>query len=352
DIDTTIYKAKEPLDLFINFLRTADDSAGAAYWNKAEVENYGKSNYFLVENEINRGTENYLHFIKMAATIRIMSIRKIDNFYKIRYMLCFNDPKLGEILEEFYHIYAGYENGSLKLYNPLPINATLYCNSKTVGYVKYHYPKYHKFNNELAEKQNVFLQKMSKRFNMKLDTVDYYFAATREELDRLRGYDWRVGSSGEEIPEGKAKPENNTVFCTGLGEYCPHELIHIFFIPKFPDAHFWFHEGLATFLDGSRGYDLNWHLKKLNLYLKNHPEIDLTNMLKYRTIDQYTDFRYALGGFLMKLAYEKGGDALMEKLLQSGKSQDNFYATIEHNLGVQRKDLNIFIREELDKSFR
>ena len=72
-------------------------------------------------------------------------------------------------VQYIFHVYAGIENGKLKLFNPLEINTKLNFNSTTIGYIKYHYPKFHNFNYELAKKQNVYLTDLSKNFKVNID---------------------------------------------------------------------------------------------------------------------------------------------------------------------------------------
>jgi hypothetical protein len=43
----------------------------------------------------------------------------------------------------------------------------------------------------------------------------------------------------------------------------------------------------------------------MNNHLVKHSKIDLNNMLELRSLDQYTDYRYALGDFIMREAFKK-----------------------------------------------
>jgi len=243
------------------------------------------------------------------------------------------------------------ENGKLKLFNPLEINTKLNFKSTTIGYIKYHYPKFHKFNYELAKKQSDYLFELSNKFKVDIDTVDYYFSNTNSELLEVRGFDFLIGNSGEKIPSGRADPANRIVYASGIGEYYPHELIHFLLNPKFPNCHLWINEGVATYFGMSRGKELDWHLRKVNKYLIEHPEINLSEMLRLKTLDQYTDYRYVLGGWIIKKAFEKGGYELVKKMMNSGKTKIDFYNAIEKHLGIKQHDLNNKIRKELSKEY-
>jgi len=351
DIDTNVFKISEPLNLWLDFLNTKDDSLGSKYWNSREVNKYGETSYFLIEKELQFGMDNYLKLLSYS-NIKILSIKKIDEYFKITSIMEFKPKEKICNIQYIFHVYAGMENGELKLFNPLDINTTLNFNTTTIGYIKYHYPKFHNFNYELAEKQNNYLVELSENFKVKIDTVDYYFANTSTELLRARGFDFLIANSGAEIPSGKADPKNRIVYASGIGEYYPHELIHFLLNPHFPNCHLWINEGVATYFGMSRGKQLDWHLKKMNKHLLEHPEINLNNMLELRTLDQYTDYRYVLGGWLIKKAFEKGSYELVKKMMNVGKEDMDFYNAIEQFLEIPREELNSIIRTELKEKYK
>ncbi|MBL4669430.1 MAG: hypothetical protein JKY30_09235 [Flavobacteriales bacterium] len=350
DIDTTVFKVAEPLNLWLDFLNTKDDSLGSKYWNSKEVKKYGETSYFLIEKELQFGMDNYLKLLSYS-NIKILSVKKIDEYFKITSIMEFKPKEKTCNVQYIFHVYAGIENGELKLFNPLEINTKLNFNSTTIGYIKYHYPKCHDFDYELAKKQNDYLIDLSEKFKVNIDTVDYYFANSNTELLKARGFDFLIANSGEEIPSGKADPKNRIVYASGIGEYYPHELIHFLLNPHFPNCHLWINEGVATYFGMSRGKELGWHLKKLNEHLLEHPEINLNNMLELKTLDQYTDYRYVLGGLIIKKAFEKGSYELVKKMMNAGKEDTDFYSVIEKYLGIKRQELNIIIRQELKEKY-
>jgi len=334
DIDTSIFKVSEPLNLWLDFLNTRDDSLGSKYWNSREVKKYGEKSYFLIEKELQFGMDNYLKLLSYS-DVKILSIKNFVEYFKITSIMEFKSKEGTCNVQYIFHVYAGMENGELKLFNPLAINTTLNFNTTTIGYIKYHYPKFHDFNYELAKEQSDYLVELSENFKVNIDTVDYYFANTNTELLRARGFDFLIANSGKEIPSGKADPKNKIVYASGIGEYYPHELIHFLLNPYFPNCHLWISEGVATYFGMSRGKELDWHLRKLKKYLIVHPEINLNNMLELKSLDQYTDFRYVLGGYLIKKTFEKGGFELVKKMMNAGKADLDFYNAIEKYIRIK-----------------
>jgi len=95
DIDTTVFKVAEPLNLWLDFLNTKDDSLGSKYWNIEEVKKYGQTSYFLIEKELQFGMDNYLKLLSYV-DIKVLSIKKIDRYFKITSIMEFK-PKEGII---------------------------------------------------------------------------------------------------------------------------------------------------------------------------------------------------------------------------------------------------------------
>jgi hypothetical protein len=137
------------------------------------------------------------------------------------------------------------------------------------------------------------------------------------------------------------------VFVNGSGEYYPHEIIHILLNPHYLKSHYWINEGIATYFGMSRGKELDWHLKKLQKHLNDHPEVDLNEMLALIRIDGTTGYSYVLGGYIVKRIFEKGGYPLLKEAMQMGRSEQDFYRLIKDFLGVKRKDINSAFREDI-----
>lgn len=343
DLDTTVWDVAEPLNLWLDFLKTADDSIGAAYWNSEEVEAAGGSDYFFLEKELNYGYPDFLLMLSYA-DIRIMSVRKRGEYYKITNILSFKNEEKSDI-HCIFHLYAGLENGEMKLFNALKVNSELMMKTAKVGFLTYHYPKNHEFDLEKAELQNHFLIALADSFDVPVVDVDYYFAETTEEIQKIKGMDFSYGDNGEDIPTGRANAKDRMVFTSGAGEYYPHEIIHVLLNPHYPNSHLWINEGVATYFGMSRGKSLEWHLKKLNNHLSTHPEIDLNKMLELRSIDSSTDYRYVLGGYIVQKIFERQGYEGLKKALSGGKEEKDFYRVLEDQLDLKKNELNETLRK-------
>lgn len=351
NIDTTIFKSfAAPLDLWLDFLHAESDSVGSKYWNQEELDKYGVNFYLLLRKPL--GCQDFHKVIKRSETT-IIDISQAGDVYKIKTLIAAPDKdKVTSRIVGIFNIHVKKENGSLKLYNALVQNTKDYFNTTTIGFINFHYPKTHQFNKELAKKQSDFYLQFSHDFDVPIYSVDYYFTANNEELLKLKGFDFSWGDVSNNIPSGVSYVQEKLIFTHGVGEYFPHEFVHILVTPIYYwDCHDWFDEGLATYYGMSRGKDLDWHLKRLIVHLNAHPEINLNSMTDLSAMDDYTNFSYSLGGYFMKKAFEKGGIPLQKKFLVTGKENRDFYNTIEKYLGIKKENLNEAIRRDLNELY-
>ncbi len=164
---------------------------------------------------------------------------------------------------------------------------------------------------------------------------------------RMLGFDFYVGESYNRGAGGLTDIANRIVYGAGQGERYPHEFVHVYINPFFPKAHYYFLEGYAALLGGSRGHELSWHMKRMQKYLKDHPDIDLDSLLMFPQFDSYTDPKYVFGGLLCKLALEKGGLPALKQLFSFGTEENDFYNAVQTVLGIRQQELNQFIRKKL-----
>ena len=340
-----VFQLNEPLQLWLNFLNCKSDKNGSKYWNANEVKLYSDSTYFQLRDLDYFDDGKIINSLNQGTTV--LSISKKDTLYKITSMLTF---KIDENLSStpfIFHVYASIEkeSGTLKLFNPFPINQKLMMQVKNYENINYVFPKYHVFDKSLAKKQMKKIAIVEKEFNIKLHQPTFIFTNDRSELYRLFGYDFNFQDAGEEIPFGRAFVSSNYVYACGIGENCPHELIHLLINPKWPNAHLWFIEGFATYFGESRGKDLDWHLNNFKKYYLAHPTEDFTGLLSKNNIDAISDYRYLIGGLFVKMTYEKGGTESVNRLMRYEDTDEGFYIALEKELGIKKEGINQFFKE-------
>ena len=347
--DLELFNINEPLQLWLNFLKSKDDKKGSQYWNSKEVKQYSDSTYFQLKDLDYFGDGKIIKTLNQGTTV--LSITKKDTLYKITSMLRFKVNDSVSTTPFIFHVYASIEkeSGLLKLYNPFPINQKLMMQEKSFENIRYVFPKYHEFNKSLAKEQKRKIAFVEKEFNLKLNYPTFIFTNNRSELYRLLGYDFNFLDIGDEKPFGHAFVQYNYVYACGNGEYFPHELIHLMINPTWPKAHGWFIEGFATYFGESRGKSLDWHLNNFKNYYLAHPTEDYSDLLSKRNIDDISGFQYVFGGLFVKLAYEKGGAESVKRLMTFEDNDTGFYQALEMVLGIKKEGINQFFKAYFNK---
>ena len=261
---------------------------------------------------------------------------------------------------------SGYSNilatlnvGVKRSNNRLVLVDMLYLNSNTLTQkkheeIEYFYAGKHKFNEALADKMLLENRKFAKFFDLNLKEIKFFIKDNTIEINNLRGFDYKYDMFNLSENSGLSNSTNRVIFSGNGSEYYSHELVHLYLDHKVNnEGHFWFHEGLATYLGDSRGYDLSWHLKEVKLYLDKIKETRSNEIFELPVmITEYTGLPYAIGGLICKLTDEKGGKDALMRLFTYGNSNENFYSAIESELGIKQQDLLNYIDNYLEKKFK
>lgn len=335
-VDSTDVETRQVMGLFENYLASnPQDKQQNPFWNKEEQDKY--KHFDFLEDEFQPS-------LYMGFPVHVLSIKFKKDLCQIKAQFSYCKENGRPYVLAIVNYIAKKENGKFRLYNSLTFNKQAWKNTK-VGIVDFYYPAYHQFNLEKAQELNNFVNQVCKDFGVQPEPFEYYLADDYDEIQELKGIDYYIGMGGKLSPKGKAS--DHKVYCGGLGEYYIHEVFHVQIDPHFPDQYFWVSEGIATLLGGSRGESLDWHIKRTNHFLQNHPDINLNDMLKLKNLDGQTSYHYVLGGLIAKKMLEKGGWSLLREFMSSGKTDEDYYKAIEKHLGVKKTDLNVYIREQL-----
>lgn len=239
--------------------------------------------------------------------------------------------------------YIGFDDsGKPYFISPLDINTKNRKQTQRRN-ITFIYPSGHTFSAIKADSLIGRVKKLENDWSLKPIAIRYYFTDNKEELQKLRGFDFVLGMGGRERPSGMADDKNNIIYASGLGENYFHEVVHVYLNPKFP--HSPLREGLATFYGGSFGKDLSWHLKHLNDYLQVHPEVDLNNFRDFWYLDEYTNPNYVIEALLCLLAYQKDGLTGLKRIMAYTSLEEIFSKEFQ----VQPSGWNVFIRNALQK---
>lgn len=245
---------------------------------------------------------------KMGSTRTVLYVKPDSNYTQIKTLFAWVDTlNTVSVLAITNHYIMSNKQGNLKFISPLQVIGDSW-QTKTVRNITYTYPPNHTFNKLKADSMIASIERLEKDWDLKPISIHYYFAATKDEIQKLRGFDYSLDMGNRDKPSGISDDKNNVVFCSGLGEDYFHEVVHIYLNHIYPKSPL--REGLAVFYGGSMGHNLQWHIQRLKAYLQLHPEIDLNSIDKshyFSYLDNYTNPQSTLRGLICALAYKKSG---------------------------------------------
>ena len=337
-VDTANVEIVAAIRLWENYLSSRPDSIyDNPYWSQVDKSRY---KYFDL---LRSAFSPNLYALAAGYKPTVLSVSETEGGWIVRTLFSaviksgFANPLA------ITNVLARREHGALRLCNILPHNAHQW-QRRQVGSITFWCPPAHEFDEMKAHQMNRFTDSLATLFDVPIIPVDYYFADDIATVQRLRGLDFVMGEGNTRQTSGFADVGNRIVYSGSGSEWYPHEFVHLYANPLFPNAHGYFLEGLAALLGGSRDRPLSFHIKRAHEYLQEHPEIDLNNFFEFWYLDNLTNPTYVFGGLLCHLANEQGGMTLIKQLLSYGGTNDDFYRAVAEVFGVQRDDLNTFLR--------
>jgi hypothetical protein len=342
-VDTINLDKKQIAELWINYLHSKPDSLyNNPYWNSEEKNKF--VSYDLLKSE--GFLSPSLYYFNWNNII--LSISQLNNNYLIRSAFYIEGrPNIMAIT----NVLAIKENEKFVLANYSPYY-TKKWSEKQVGIIKYRYYPDYKFDNKKAKEANLFLGKIYRAFNLNREQITYYISKDCDDIFRTKGFD-HVITMGNGGDCGFFDRYNNIVYASALGgENHQHELTHI--INKyFPNTHYIFLCGITAYLGGERAQNakpLLFHIKRLNEYLKNHPELDLNNLSTKEAsfMDYITNPQYVYGAILIDKALELSGIDGLKMLMSKPVTDETLSDFIVKELKINN-NVNDFLRQRIDE---
>jgi len=225
---------------------------------------------------------------------------------------------------------------------------------RKVGKVNYLIHPTHNFQPSEAEKMNRFNKEIAAKFEREPLSFDYVVANHTGDLAYMMGMNFNSYSFSANRSGGLADTYNNIIYAGNNSAYYPHELVHLYTHSAFSRQHHaWVDEGIAALFGGSTGYYIEWHWQKLKKFLATNPDFPLKDLTALQTDipngEYTTDFRYAIGGYLMKEIYDQEEMPGLLEALTSGRSEENYFAMLEAKLGFKRAEFEDYIRQKMKK---
>jgi hypothetical protein len=208
--------------------------------------------------------------------------------------------------------------------------------------ITYHLPASQEFSQQVSDKMLNHLKLIEKQWGFEPIELHYYYAANAEELAHMRGMDYSFAMDAAN-PSGISYPRHRKLFCQGLGEGYLHEVLHMYFNPVYeqsPMCH-----AMIYYLAGGIGKDFNWFVDRMNEYLQQYPDTDLSRYETLTTHDKMLHIDYVVKGLLCKLIDEKDGTPGLKRAL----AYSTVDALLQQEFGITPRELNAFLRKSFSK---
>lgn len=341
-LDTSNIERTEIINLWTNYLKSnPDEINNSPYWSEKDKTKYKSYDLLKSEGFISPS----LYYFQLNN--KILSITKLKDDYLIKSM--FYEPENFNIYA-ITNVLARKEKGKYFLTNYQPI-LTSNWKTKTIGSITYHYFPDYKFNKNAAKEANNYLKKICKAFNLKIEPINYFICNDCEDVSKIKGFDY-VLSMGNGTECAFFDKYNNIIYATQLaGENHQHELTH-YINKSFLNANDFLLTGLSAYWGGENAHKakpLIHSIKRVNNYLKLHPEIDLNKVTEFWKMDEETNPQYVTSAIICHLAILKGGLPLLKKFLDCGNNDEDLLSFIENHLDIKKEQLNKVLRKKIDE---
>jgi hypothetical protein len=340
-VDTTLKEVRVALPFYNSYMSGFKNKAipnMARYWPESEL------NLRKVPDQSIYMFDDYPLY-SQGYNQTIIYVRPTDKYVKFKIQLSSVDSLKHMMTMSIFNYYVAFDKQHQPYFiNPLTVNLANWHINK-VRNVTYYYPPYYHFNIEKAARLIKQIMSLEKVWGLQPINIRYYLTTDNDELYKLVGFDYALTMGNKLKPSGKSDGIDNQVYCSGWGEDYFHEIVHLYLNHLYPKSPL--QEGLAVFYGGSMGHDIKWHLKRVNKYLLDHPNIDLTDINNFWYTDPYTNPGSAIQGMICKMAYQKGGFNGLKQLM----TYTSFNEIFKQEFGIDKSQINAFLRKTISEQF-
>lgn len=268
----------------------------------------------------------------------------LDSTYVIRTLVATVSDSAKDVQPlALYRVYATREQGRWVLANALP-RLTRDWNHKTIGRVRFVFPRTHRFARDRAAATSVFVDSLAAAFEVSPPTgIEYYF--TDDLIQTLSAAGLEFFPLGADTVGGRGDAINRLVFVgsSSHGAEYRHELAHVVlepFLAPFKTAGL-VREGLMTWTGGSAGLTFHQLMPALKGYLDSHPDLTLESILTDPPPRTGTlDVGYDGLAVLCKVVFEAGGLPAIRELAGAGREPREVLGAAARILRVSESQLD------------
>lgn len=294
----------------------------AKHWSADEV-NLGWID--IAKDNISSTVPIYLY----GETITFDISRESNDLFEIKSLILQADSTSKSIIAIF-KTYALRTSEGFKLSNYFYQNKKN-LNSFKTKHLDYYFDSTYKFNNNIAKETSDFYDKLTVTYGIEPKTrITYIVGLDLDNANKLLGFDFTIRKGDSHYAAYFLN--NHGIIVSSIINH-KHEIAHSIFEKAFPRAQRIFQEGIATYYGGSSGKEFGYHKEKLKEFILKNPTIKLEKIWDLEFFDEKnkTNYFYSLGGVLIEMVYEKGGEKKVVELFNTSSD-----------------DLNVILNETLD----
>lgn len=280
----------------------------------------------------------------------VMEIIATDNPQEKLVKIAFigtNDPKnRNYLVKAIYNVIAVRTLNGVLFKNAMPYFTKNWMRTGK-GSVYYFYPPGKLLNQQEIQDQHLDNLELSRFFETHPIQINYYSTRNPQEVFNIKGFDYHpmmfVGSSG-----GFAL-DYNMVLSANNSEYYQHEVVHLYTAKLFPEISPFLDEGIATYVGGSGRFNYQWQREKLQQFLKENPDFDISSHLDvYERIyfEKETPVPYVIAALFCERILRVYGKKKLINLMKSGHT----LAEILPEVGLSLENMNTELRNEIQRS--
>ncbi|MFI5221535.1 MAG: hypothetical protein ACHQK8_04350 [Bacteroidia bacterium] len=332
--------------------------------NDEMSKNWDKSDYELWGNSLMSDLSFWIDNAKKYPTIYNISTLGIINMddhrkYKVTIGITANVDSVNNAIIAIYSIIAVYDRTKNCIrFENITNEIIKDWYSVKIGNVIFYKEKEKQFNRTEADWSNHFSDSMAAFFKLKpIQNIVFFSSKNSYQVYQLKGIDYIgnmffAGTGGFAIRGGKNSRFDHIIFSGNNMEKYDHEFVHLYtdlLIRDRNSSTAFADEGIATFLGGSDGHSLSYHLTALKDHLHKDSSLTFDKLFSNNAykIDGNVKSTYSVGGLFAKLIYTKRNvDGLITFL---NASQMNLKKVTADLLGVNENELAILFYEELEK---
>ena len=283
----------------------------------------------------------------------LLALQKLDtNLYRAKVAFTWVDSFKNTYINSIYNFVLMKDHAQFYFLSIVDF-MTKDWKSTTIKDVTFRYKNSHKFDKRAAKRTVTFNDSLARFFEIPSIKFDFYVADNCEELYRIQGFDYNYLMYSNNQFSGQADVVNKMLFSGNNSEWYPHEQVHLYVYGKFNvdkySVNRLFDEGMATWLGGSSGKDLDWHIDKLKTKL-TISKIDLNNFLtEPKVVSDSANLDYTVGGILVRAAFERYGKEKLWLLIENSQTEEQLYQNICSTFGIKRDKVGDLILKLLEK---